>query len=103
MSEEDKATGENKQSETGMAARVDTPAFRDRGAHAARHLSPNQRGWRRFRRNRPAVLSAWFLLGLLVLVLFWPLLSPYNYATLSEAQFQPPTAGHWFGTDVHGR
>ena len=23
--------------------------------------------------------------------------------TLSNAQFQPPSAAHWFGTDVHGR
>jgi peptide/nickel transport system permease protein/oligopeptide transport system permease protein len=91
MSEEDKATGEHENAESRMAARLDA------------HWSPNQRAWRRFKRNKPAVLSAWFLLALFTLVLFWPLVSPYDYATLSEAQFQPPTASHWFGTDVHGR
>src|SRR5207247_11113990 len=27
----------------------------------------------------------------------------YQPEKLSDAQFQPPSAGHWFGTDVHGR
>ena len=67
------------------------------------HLSPNQRAWRRFRRNRPAVLSLVFLLGLLAVVLAWPWVAPYEWAALSDAQFQPPSAAHFFGTDVHGR
>src|SRR5436190_3144419 len=33
------------------------------------HLSPNQRAWRRFKRNRPAMISLVFLLTLLVAVL----------------------------------
>jgi oligopeptide transport system permease protein len=67
------------------------------------HLSPNQRAWRRFKQNKPAVISAWFLAALLVLVVAWPLVSPYGYETISEAQFAEPSAHHWFGTDVHGR
>jgi oligopeptide transport system permease protein len=69
----------------------------------AQHLSPNQRAWRRFWQNRPARVSAWFLLGLVVLVLLWPLVTPHQPDALSELQFQPPSAKHWFGTDVHGR
>ena len=65
--------------------------------------SPNQRAWRRFRRNRLAWWSAWFLAGVVLLVLLWPLVSPHNPDALSEDQFQPPTVKHWFGTDVHGR
>lgn len=65
--------------------------------------SPNQRAWRRFRRNRLARISAWFLAGVVVLVLLWPLVTPHNPDTLSDNQFQPPSAKHWFGTDVHGR
>jgi oligopeptide transport system permease protein len=68
-----------------------------------RHLSPNQRAWRRFWQNRPARVSAWFLLGLVVLVLLWPLVTPHQPDALSDLQFQPPSANHWFGTDVHGR
>src|SRR5580765_8261681 len=80
--------------------------------------SPNQRAWERFRKNRLAVISAWFLAVLLVLVLGWPLLltiashtgaggkafaEHYDPTALSDPQFQPPGAAHWFGTDVHGR
>ncbi|MBI5773586.1 MAG: ABC transporter permease [Verrucomicrobia bacterium] len=66
-------------------------------------LSPNQRAWRRFRRNRVAVVSAWFLAAVVLLVLLWPLLSPYSPVAISEAQFQPPDTKHWFGADLHGR
>src|SRR5437868_3227726 len=45
------------------------------------HLSPNQKAWRRFKKNRPAVISAWFLLGLLILVIAWPVfLQVMSYA-----------------------
>ncbi len=74
--------------------------------------------WRRFRRNRPAVLSAWVLAAIVLLVIGWPLglklasvAGPKGLAfsqhhqpdKLSDEQFQPPSAKHWFGTDVHGR
>jgi oligopeptide transport system permease protein len=80
--------------------------------------SPGARAWRRFRRNRPAVVSAWFLAVLVTLVIAWPLcLTVAGHAgtkgmafakghdpdQLSDAQFQPPNCQHWFGTDVHGR
>ena len=80
--------------------------------------SPNQRAWRRFKRNRPAVISAWFLMGLVAVVLAWPLILKiaghggvagralamrYDPNTLSDAQFVSPGGAHWFGTDVHGR
>src|SRR5258708_39277952 len=82
------------------------------------HLSPNKRAWRRFQRNRPAVLSALYLLLLLFAVIAWPLTLKisdhagpgakhfsvqYDPDTLSDAQFEGPSARHWFGTDVHGR
>jgi oligopeptide transport system permease protein len=76
------------------------------------HISPNQQAWRRFKRNRPAVLSAWFLVLLLLAITVWPLLLKIAGATfaqahapdqLSDAQFTPPDVQHWFGTDLHGR
>ena len=76
------------------------------------HLSPNQRAWRRFKQNRPAVLSAWFLVLLLLAVAAWPILLKFSSADfaqthqpdqLSDAQFAPPGIQHWMGTDVHGR
>ena len=74
--------------------------------------SPSARAWRRFRQNRPAVISAWFLAALLVAVIAWPLLlklggekfaTAYSPERITEQQFQPPSAQHWCGTDVHGR
>jgi oligopeptide transport system permease protein len=81
-------------------------------------VSPGRRAWVRFKRNRLAVLAAWFLAFLLALVILWPViltlaghLGPAGKAfaathdpdALSEGQFEPPDAQHWFGTDVHGR
>lgn len=82
------------------------------------HLSPNQRAWRRFRHNRPALFSAWFLAVVVLLAAAWPVVlkiasvsGPGGKAfaiahdpdTLSDLSFAPPSAGHWFGTDMHGR
>jgi oligopeptide transport system permease protein len=76
------------------------------------HVSPNQQAWRRFKNNRPAVLSAWFLAFLLLAIFAWPVILKITGAAfaqehdpnhLSDAQFLPPGAQHWFGTDVHGR
>jgi peptide/nickel transport system permease protein/oligopeptide transport system permease protein len=82
------------------------------------HLSPNQRAWRRFKKNRPAVISAWFLSAMLLVVLAWPLVlaiasqsgaggksfaEQYDPRTLNNVAFSPPSSQHWFGTDDHGR
>ena len=67
------------------------------------NLSPGQRAWRRFRRNVPAFASLIFLSALLLLVLLWPWIAPYAPDAIIGEQFLPPSAKHWFGTDVHGR
>lgn len=81
----------------------------------ATDLSPNQRAWRRFRRNRVGMTSAIILASVVLVVLIWPLFSRPQIAphlppamthspnAVSDAQFQPPGAQFWFGTDVHGR
>jgi peptide/nickel transport system permease protein/oligopeptide transport system permease protein len=75
-------------------------------------LDPRQMAWQRFKRNRASVVSAWFLILLLVAIVVWPVTLKiagthfaqfHNPDGLSDAQFAPPDAQHWFGTDVHGR
>ena len=81
-------------------------------------LSPNQKAWQRFKRNRLAVFSAWFLIGLLLVIIAWPaaleiaslsgakgktFAQKYDPRTLNDIAFEPPSAAHWFGTDDHGR
>ncbi len=85
------------------------------GAHGVTRptrVSPGRNAWRRFKRNRAAVASAWFLIILIAAIAAWPVvlkISGAHFAQLhdpdqlSDAQFAPPSAQHWFGTDVHGR
>jgi oligopeptide transport system permease protein len=77
--------------------------------------SPNQRAWKRFKRNRPAVVSGLFLAGFIFLILAWPMFGSdwlsaglpegirHRPTALGENQFEPPNARHWLGSDVHGR
>jgi len=77
------------------------PSLDLRPASAVR--SPGQKAWDRFQKNRLALGAGVFLIVALALVLVWPAISPYQPEALSDAQFQPPGANHWFGTDLHGR
>ncbi|HXR04306.1 MAG TPA: hypothetical protein VN836_06315, partial [Verrucomicrobiae bacterium] len=51
------------------------------------HISPSRDAWQRFKRNRPAVVSAWFLALLLLAVAAWPFIlkiSGANFAQLHD-------------------
>jgi oligopeptide transport system permease protein len=87
---------------------------RETGAsvRAQSNLTPGQRARQRFRRNRAAVISAWYLAFLLLAIIAWPVIlkisgetfaQVHNPNQLSDAAFAPPDAQCWFGTDVHGR
>jgi oligopeptide transport system permease protein len=65
--------------------------------------SPWREAARRFRANRPAVVSAVMLAVLLAITALWPWLAPFTPEAMSDAQYAPPGAAHWFGTDVFGR
>lgn len=63
-----------------------------------------QDAWRRLKANRAAMVSVFFLLGLLALVLMAPWLSPHafdeaHYNAVSRA----PSLTHWFGLDGNNR
>lgn len=88
---------------------------RSPGPDVRLHLSPSRRAWRRFAANRVALASGIFLLAIIVLVAWWPALHAkwpvaflpgaltHSPLALSDAQFAPPDATYWFGTDAHGR
>ena len=76
---------------------------------------PVRLAWQRFRRHRLAAAAGALLATLLVLTAIWPIFSrpvvarflphalTWDPDAISDAQFQPPTAEHWFGSDFHGR
>src|SRR3954454_22243096 len=58
----------------------------------------------RFRRNLLAVGSLIFVIFVLLLSIFGPLISPYDYRRQDLLDVaSPPSAAHWFGTDSLGR
>lgn len=60
--------------------------------------------WRRFRRNRLAMVGLGFVVLLVLVALFAPWIAPYGITERSPGQFrQPPSGDHWFGTDNIGR
>ena len=63
-----------------------------------------QDAWARFRKNKLAILSLNFLVAMVLLAIFVPVLSPYTYDEMDFAQINAlPSAAHWFGTDKFGR
>src|SRR5580704_5067913 len=64
------------------------------------------RTFRRFLRERPAVIGSSFVLLLILVAIFGPIIDTTdpNMVVHSLVGFpQPPSAAHWFGTDLIGR
>ncbi|MBB2993379.1 peptide/nickel transport system permease protein [Mycolicibacterium iranicum] len=60
--------------------------------------------WRRFVRNRPAVVSLFVLAALFLSCYALPPLLPFTHTELDYyALQQPPTTTHWFGTNALGQ
>ncbi|MCH7789364.1 MAG: hypothetical protein IH940_07960, partial [Acidobacteria bacterium] len=57
-----------------------------------KYYSQRQLAWRRFRRNKAAMISAAVLLVLVLSAVFAPLLSPYGFAEQDLSRtFEPPS------------
>ena len=59
--------------------------------------------FRRFRRNRLAMVMFFILLAIVLLAIFGPILSPYTYKGQSRDVRQGPSLQHLLGTDNLGR
>lgn len=58
----------------------------------------------RFRKNKLALFGLVLLFLLIIMAIFGPLMTPYDYKTNDFSVVnQPPSAQHWFGTDDLGR
>ena len=74
------------------------------GVDVATFASRRTLVWRRFLRNKPAVVSLALLVLMFVGCYVLPPLLPYNYSDLDYfALQQPPTTDHWFGTNSLGQ
>jgi oligopeptide transport system permease protein len=61
-------------------------------------------GWQRFRKDRAAVVAAWFLVAIAVACVLSPWIAPYPYQKQDLALGAVgPCPAHWLGTDILGR
>jgi oligopeptide transport system permease protein len=83
------------------------PLARDKGEreHIARpETTYLQDVWRSFRSRKTALISFVVLALMVLLVVFGPMLIPFNYFSNDYAAVNArPSATHWFGTDTLGR
>ena len=60
--------------------------------------------WKRFRKNRLAVIGLVFIVLLILIALFAEVIAPYSISERDSANFRSgPSSDHWFGTDIIGR
>lgn len=62
-----------------------------------------QRITKRFMKHKLAVVSLIFLLIMIILAIFAPVIAPYNPSKVSGGFSKPPSADHLLGTDQIGR
>lgn len=69
-----------------------------------RQKSQIEQFFRRFARNKAAVVSAIFILILAILAILARVIAPFNYDEVNFAAITlPPSNEHWLGTDALGR
>ena len=63
-----------------------------------------QDAWRRFKKNKVALMAALLLLMIALFVVIVPFVSPYDFSAQDLlSRNQTPDGTHWFGTDTLGR
>lgn len=60
--------------------------------------------WRRFKKQKVAVIALLFIITLVLVAIFAPFVAPYDPTTPDyNAVLQGPSVAHWAGTDTYGR
>ena len=67
--------------------------------------TPLSEFWRKFKRQRMTMFSGGFILLLIILAIFWPVIVPYDPENYFDYDMlnAGPSAAHWFGVDPLGR
>jgi ABC-type dipeptide/oligopeptide/nickel transport system permease subunit len=59
--------------------------------------------WKRFRRNKLALIGGTFIILLALAAVFASVIAPYDYTERTSQFRASPSGDHWFGTDQIGR
>lgn len=60
--------------------------------------------YKSFKRNKSAVVGAWLIIFLFIVILIGPKILPIDLKEINLARkLEAPSKDHWFGTDAHGR
>ena len=60
--------------------------------------------WKRFRKNKLAVIGLVFIILLILIAIFADVIAPYSITERDSSNFRSgPSSDHWFGTDIIGR
>ncbi|BBW98695.1 nickel transporter permease [Geobacillus icigianus] len=87
-----------------MAELARTPATPPTAMGETESVSLWKEAWRRFRKNKIALVGAGIVFFFILVAILAPWLAPYDYKDQQLAErLQPPSSAHWFGTDDFGR
>ncbi len=90
-------------------AKMYTPAMEKIAKKNAKRKKPRQstpgyEAWKRFKRNKTALVGLVVACLMILIAIFAPLIAPYDYQTQDyAAMLQGPSDQHLFGTDALGR
>jgi peptide/nickel transport system permease protein len=79
---------------------IDAPAAAGLDLAAARPLRVDV--WRRFKRNKLAMVGLGYIILLVAVAALADVIAPYGLAERTSSFRQPPSGEHWFGTDTIG-
>lgn len=89
---------------TESVEKPETESIAPSGAASPRRVTRGRLTFRRFLRNRTALVGVCVIVLLVFLAVFGPILSPWGYAEVDPKAFlKPPSARHFLGTTQAGR